>query len=158
MAKGIRRGFLVVALACLAVVIIAAWAIPILLRRRLATSELSAPGDLQRISAAIRTYASEHGTAPPGLSSLRGHIPSALSCDNPVCEYRFYRFRYTVQSPEPARLRYSLSAQTLLHGGHSFYLDETGVLRITGEDRAATSVDPPCEIMVCGSSKEGPTP
>jgi len=153
MTKAVRKGFLVVA-ACFAVVIVAALGIPHLLRWRMAASELSAAGDLRSLDAAIRAYVSDHGTAPPGLSSLRGHLPSALSCDNPVCEYRSYRFHYTVWSPEPARVRYSLSAQTLLRGGSSFYLDETGVLRITGENRAATSADPPCPVPVCGPNRD----
>ena len=143
MAKGLRKGFIVVAAACLAVVVIVAMVIPNLLRRRMATSEISAPHDLQTVDAAIKAYVRGHGHAPPDLSSLRGQIPSALSCDIPPCEYRLYRFRYTVWSPELAKLRYSLSAQTLLHGGYSFYLDETGILRNTGEDREATKFDPP---------------
>ena len=142
MANRPRKGF-IVAGACLAAVVIFAMVVPTLLRRREAASEISAPHDLQIIDAAIKVYTKDHGHAPPDLKSLRGQIPSALSCDAPPCEYRLYLFRYTVSSPEPARLRYSLSAQARLHGGHSFYLDETGILRYTSDDREATNSDPP---------------
>jgi len=142
MATRLRPGF-IVAVACLGVVVILAIVIPNLLRRRMAASEISAPHDVQIIDAAIKSYAREHGQAPPDLSSLRGQIPSALSCNAPPCEYRGYRFRYTVLSPDPGRLRYALSAQSLVHGGHSFYLDETGIVRHTSEDREATNSDRP---------------
>ena len=143
MAMRARKGFLAVSAVCLAVVVIFAIVAPILLRRRMALSEISAPANLQMIEAAIKAYAREHGHAPTDLRSLRGQIPTALSCDIPPCEYRLYRFRYTVWSPEPANSRYSLSAQTLYHGSHSFYLDETGILRYTSESREATNSDPP---------------
>jgi hypothetical protein len=118
-------------------------AIPRLLRRRLAFSEISASQDLQKVDAAIRAYAKEHGRVPPDLGSLQGQVPPALSCSIAPCEYRLYRFRYSVRSPEPGNMRYSLSAQAITRGGSSFYLDETGIVRRTSENREATSSDPP---------------
>jgi len=39
-------------------------------------------------------------------------------------------------------MRYALSAKSLLGGGHSFYLDQTGTVRMTAENREATKADP----------------
>jgi hypothetical protein len=142
MPKRVRSGFLLIALACLAVSLLFAIAVPNLLRWRLASSEISAPGDLQHIDEAVKAYIAEHGTPPPALSSLRGRIVPDLSCDAPTCDYRSYRFHYAV-SQGSSKARYSISAQALRWHWRSFYVDETGVVRSTEENRAATASDPP---------------
>lgn len=142
MPKLVRSGFLKIAVACLAVTVLIALAVPTLLRRRIAAGcEITAPKDLCDIDRAVKAYMVEHGTTPPALSSLHGRIVPALSCDAPACEYRFYRFRYTA-SQGSSKPRYSISAQALSGTGSSFYLDESGLLRHTHENREATNSDP----------------
>jgi type II secretory pathway pseudopilin PulG len=143
MPKRVRTKFLLIAVACLVLSVLFAVAAPYLLRRRIGEgSEHSAAQDLQAIDAAVKAYIAEHGTTPPALNSLKGRIVLALSCDASACDYRSYRFHYTA-SPSSSKPTYSISAQPLHLQGRSFYLDETGVLRYTGENRAATSSDPP---------------
>lgn len=142
----VRSRFLLISMACLTVSMLFALAVPNLLRRRIAEGcEHSVAQDVEAIDSAIKDYIAGHGTTPPALSSLKGSIEPALACDAYACEYRSYRFHYT-GSPSSSNRRYSISAQPVRPQGRSFYLDETGVLRYTSEDRAATSSDPPLEL------------
>lgn len=146
MPKPVRSKFLLIALACLVGSVLFAIAAPNLLRRRMADCEHSPAQDVHAIDKAVKAYMAEHGTTPPALSSLKGRIVPALSCDDSDCEYRSYRFHYAASaSPSPSEPRYSISAQPIGAHSYSFYLDETGVLRYTDEDRAATSSDRPLE-------------
>lgn len=141
----VRRKFLVIAGGCLVATLLFAWAAPNLLRWRFEQSNHSARQELLRIDEAIKAYITEHGAVPPTLSSLRGHVASGLSCETPTCDYSGYRFQYTVSSQDAHKPRYSVSAQPLRHGitgVHSFYLDQTGIVRYTSEPRSATSDDP----------------
>ncbi len=142
----VRRRFVVIAGGCLVVSLTFALAAPKLLRWRVEQSEHSAPQELRQVNEAVKAYIAEHGTNPPTLSSLRGRIPSELSCGTPTCDSFGYRFQYAVSSQDPSKPHYSLSAQPLHHGIsgiHSYYVDQTDVLRYTKENRAATSNDPP---------------
>lgn len=149
MPKQVRSGFLVVAVLCLAVTLLFALAAPHVLRRMTEGCEHSAAQDLCDISRAVTAYMAEHGATPPALSSLHGRVVPALSCDAPECDYRSYRFRYTTSAGSRER-RYSISAQALSQRGSSFYVDESGVLRYTHENREATNTDPsPVEGARC---------
>ncbi len=141
MPKLVRKNFRLIAAACLLALLFAI-AAPNLLRHRMAQSEHSAPQMVRAIDLAVRAYVAEYGTTPPALSSLKGRLTPALSCDAPACEFIGYRLRYT---PSPGSPRYSISAQptTPRTGARSFYMDETGVLRYTKENRVATARDPP---------------
>ncbi len=146
MPAGVRRRFLVIAGGCLAVALIFAAAAPNLLRWRVEQSNHSVSQELRQINQAVKAYIAEHGTNPPALSSLRGRIPSELSCGTPTCDYFGYRFQYAVSSQDSSKPGYSLSARPLhpgISGVRSYYLDETDVLRYTKENRAPTSSDPP---------------
>lgn len=127
----------------LLLVVVLALAAPRLLRWRLAASEICAPQYLEHIASAVEAYASERGTPPPNLGSLSGRVAPELACDAPSCDYRRCRFRYTALPANQGRAHYALSAQPLMESGRSFYLDETGILRSTSENRAATGSDPP---------------
>ncbi len=113
---------------------------PNLLRRRMARSEISPQTDICNIHRAVKAYTAEKGILPPTMSALRGRVVSGLSCDSPPCEYRFYHYRYTT-TQDSGKPRYSISAHPVDGGGTSFYVDETGVVRYTLEDREATSSD-----------------
>jgi type IV pilus assembly protein PilA len=65
------------------VLIIAAIAIPNLLRARMAANEASAAGSLRTISTAAITYSSEYGNGfPPSLTSIGGVRNESASCDH----------------------------------------------------------------------------
>ncbi len=146
MPKLVRTRFLIIALTCLFVALVIAFIVPNLLRWRFAQGEHSVSGELRTIGDAVKAYTAEHGTTPPALTSLKGRITPALACDAPSCEFIGYRFHYAA-SPGASTPRYTITAQPLSPstGIYSYYLDETGVLRRTKENRAATSSDPPVD-------------
>ena len=141
----VRKKFLIVALTCLFVALVFAFIVPNLLRWRVAQGEHSVTGEIRAIDEAVKAYSAEHGTVPPSLSSLKGHITPALACDAPSCEFIGYRFQYTASAG--SKPHYTITAQPVspTTGIYSYYLDETGVLRRTKENRAATSSDPPVD-------------
>src|SRR5512146_2031843 len=137
----VRKNFLLTAGACLLLALLFAPAAPNLLRRRMVESERSAPQTVRAIDMAVKVYIAEHGTTPPALSSLKGRLTPALSCDAPACDFIGYRFQYTASSGSP---HYFISAQPITPqtAARSYYLDETGLLRYTEESHSATSSDP----------------
>ena len=140
MQLGVRPRFLRIALFVLLATLLFALIAPNLLRRRMARSEISPQTDICNIHRAVKAYTAEKGALPPTMSALRGRVVAGLSCDAPPCEYRFYHYRYTAMQGS-GKPRYSITAHPVEGNGTSFYVDETGVVRYTLEDREATSSD-----------------
>lgn len=112
---------------------------------RLSGTKPSAEADARDALAAVRqslmTYQGSEGTFPPSLEALgdsvRAAAREALSAH--------YTLEYTSGKPDvEGHVRtFTLLARPGNFGYRNFYLDETGVLRATTEDRPATAQDPP---------------
>lgn len=154
-ARGSFRGKTALAIAyCLVCFFLAAVAIPSLEMptgsHRDARNEASAVGSLRMVHTAMKTYEQQHPNqpAPEKLSALGDAIPPELACPLPSCVRNDYRFFYSPLPSDAAGLRFSLLARPEQYGKRgrrSFYVDQTGFIRWTGEDRACTDKDPPLQ-------------
>ncbi len=121
-------------------------------------NEASAVGSLRTINTSEVTYASTYGKGfSPTLAALgppaKGAQPSATAAnqiDSILAggQKSGYNFVYTpgALNAEGRILSYSVVAQpaTLgVTGNRSFFTDQTGITRVTAENRAATAADPP---------------
>jgi type IV pilus assembly protein PilA len=153
------------------ILIIAAIAIPNLLRARMAANEASAVGSLRVINTAVISYSATYPNGfPPSLDSLGGS--GAATCDHAELidatlasgRKSGYVFSYALVShtklaprvsPEAAQAgcteaggtAYAVSADPVTRGvtgRRSFYTDQTGVIRFDS-DGAATADSPPTD-------------
>ena len=153
--KSLQKGFSLIELLIVVaiILIIAAIAIPNLLRSRIAANQASAVGSCRTINTAMVTYATTYNTryagtllavgtgATPPTASAAGLIDSVLAAGNKSG----YTFAYTAGSAVGGRINtYTLTAvpQTVGTTGTNFnFTDETGVIRqsSTGAASAASS-------------------
>jgi type IV pilus assembly protein PilA len=150
------------------ILIIAAIAIPNLLRARMAANESSAVGSLRTINTADATYLSTYGhNFAVDLPTLGGATIAAPTCAqaNLVDEVlggatqpapkSGYSFTYLGGLADPGDLvcksvtTYTVSAAPLTYNGtgtRSFFTDQTGVIRGADDGGAASTVaDPPLQ-------------
>jgi type IV pilus assembly protein PilA len=151
------------------ILIIAAIAIPNLLRSRMAANESSAVGSLRTINTANATFLSVYGHSfAPSLVALGGPTTATPVCtgaganliDNVLggadpSTKSGYTFAYTAGAADTGDAvcnsvtAYTIAATPLTYNGtgtRSFFTDNTGVIR--GQDdagAAATSADPPLQ-------------
>jgi len=153
------------------VLIIAAIAIPNLLRARMAANEASAVGSLRTINTAAITYSSEYGNGfPPSLITMDGVESGSASCDHAQLigvmlasgQRSGYVFTYVAlpavegkQAPISAQaasngctvggaIAYAVTAVPITRGTtgqRSFFTDQTGVIRFETSD--TTTADSP---------------
>jgi type IV pilus assembly protein PilA len=155
------------------VLIIAAIAIPNLLRARMAANEATAVGSLRAINTATITYAATYGNGfAPDLATLDGAEAGAASCDHAqlingalgVGQRAGYIFAYTLRREDaseqtlsaraaangcttPGASGYIVNADPFTPGTtgqRSFYTDQTGVIRWSASG-TATADSPPLE-------------
>jgi type IV pilus assembly protein PilA len=150
------------------ILIIAAIAIPNLLRSRMAANESSAVGSLRTINTADGTYLSVYGhsfapsltvlggatTATPDCKTAANLIDNILGGADPSTKSG-YTFAYTAGAADSGDTTcgsvttYTVQATALTYNGtgtRSFFTDNTGVIR--GQDDAgaqATVADPPLQ-------------
>lgn len=133
------------------ILIIAAIAIPNLLRSRTAANEAGAVGSIRTINTAVITYAAMHPQVgfPENLQDMVQGSGSDALLDRSYAEptRHGYRFEYRVSSPQgqPAE-RYFVLATPANYGStgtRSFCSDESGVIRYTTENEPCTSNSPP---------------
>ncbi len=116
-------------------------ALPLRMMSPAAQSEDRALEAMTNVRAAIASYASAQGGFPTSLETLgnpaRAAAQYALSAG--------YQLQYFPGQlgPDGRVHSYSLLALPGNYGFRSFYSDETGAVRATPEDRAATAQDPP---------------
>jgi prepilin-type N-terminal cleavage/methylation domain-containing protein len=134
------------------ILIIAAIAIPNLLRSRMAANEASAAGALRTLNTTLVQYTTTYGTFPSTMASLGpapGGTASASSADLIDSALASgtksgYRFTYTAGTTTPINT-YSINANPVSPGtsGQSgFFTDQSGVIR-KNPTGAATSTSSP---------------
>lgn len=137
------------------ILIIAAIAIPNLLRSRIAANESSAVGSVRTINTAQITYASTYpevgfadtlqklGPASGGMASAAaaGLIDGTLGCPSEPCKKSGYQFSMNASLPSgtTAGQSYSINGDPITvgqSGQRYFYSDPSGVIRYNGSARA----------------------
>jgi hypothetical protein len=133
--------------------------VPSLLRSRIAANQAAAVGSLRTINTAESTYTGEYKAGySPTLAALGepvgGSPPSASAAGliDPVLATGTksgYTFTYTPGPKDDAGhiKSYTVTARPLNNrtGINSYFIDQTGVIRQTTEDRSATAKDPVIE-------------
>ena len=117
-----RRALLWASAIGVACLLLAAIAIPNLIRSKMAANEASAVGSLRTLTTATIVYSTEHGHLPPDLKSLEGQIDSTLASGIKSG----YRFTY-----QPYGNRYIVKAEPIQpeeSGARYFSTDETGTI------------------------------
>jgi type II secretory pathway pseudopilin PulG len=104
-------------------------------------SESRARDAIEAIQETLASYESSEATFPSSLESLGDTARIAAQ----KAQLGHYTLQYTPGKPEAdGRVKsYTLIARPGNFGFLNFYADETGILRATVEDRAATVQDPP---------------
>ena len=141
------------------ILIIAAIAIPNLLRSRIAANEASAVGSMRTINTAEVTYASTYpeqgfatslgvlgGSGTTATSSNALLLDDVLGCGTEPCKKSGYQFTTTTSGSAPVPT-YSANAAPITvdqTGKRYFYTDASGVIRYNNT-AAATSTDLPLQ-------------
>lgn len=143
------------------ILIIAAIAIPNLLRSRMAANEASAVGSLRTITTAEVTYSTSYGTGFAPLANLGGAAPctasAATSCliDNLLASGT--KSGYTITTPVPGAVGTLAAPNTSFvavavpitigqSGQRSFCTDESGVIRFNPAG-AGVATEAACEAL-----------
>jgi type IV pilus assembly protein PilA len=170
---GLVLGYL--GLTIIPIMIVAAIAIPNLLRARMAANEASAVGSLQVVETAVVSYSSDYENGFPSSLEVLGGTPGGeATCnhagllDGPLASGRKsgYAFTYTpvfpgngaapVISPKAAAKGctsggasgFTVKADPLQRGttgARSFFVDQTGVIRFSANGESATADSPPLQ-------------
>jgi type IV pilus assembly protein PilA len=154
---GLILGYMGVAIIPL-ILIIAALAIPNLLRAKMAANEASAVGSIHTINVACVMYSTTYDGFPPSLAALGGEgngtAPSAAAAqliDNALESGRKsgYFFYYAPGKKDASGniASYTLTADPLTHGGtgiRHFFTDQTAVIRVDSTG-TANADSPPIE-------------
>jgi type IV pilus assembly protein PilA len=141
------------------ILIIAAIAIPNLLRSRMAANEASAVGSIRTINTSAVTYSSTYPAAgyPPTLVSLGPSgagacvaVPATACLIDSVLaggSKSGYTFVWTSDGATPS-VGYSITAIPIsvgTSGQRSFFSDQSGVIRYQTTGAAPTATDPPLQ-------------
>jgi type IV pilus assembly protein PilA len=137
------------------ILIIAAIAIPNLLRARISANEASAVSSLRTMNTACITYNSTYGSYPPAISDLgpvsAGNIPTSTSADlldqvlapsAGIPTKSGYNFTFAAGS---GIATYTVNADPVTvnqTGVRHFYTDGTGVIRFNATQTAAVTDSP----------------
>jgi type IV pilus assembly protein PilA len=139
------------------ILIIAAIAIPNLLRSRMAANEASAVGSVRTLNTSAVTYSSTYPAAgyPASLAAMGGASPcTALSTQACLIDAVLssgtksgYTFQWTGDGATPS-VGYSVTAIPVsvgTSGQRAFFSDQSGVIRYNAAGAGATVADPPLQ-------------
>jgi prepilin-type N-terminal cleavage/methylation domain-containing protein len=134
------------------ILIIAAIAIPNLLRARIAANEASAVSSLRTMNTACITYNTSYGTYPTALTNLApiasGSTPNSTSADlldATLTTTPFQKSGYTFTFNTGSGVTYSINADAMNQnttGVRHFFTDQTGVLHYNVTATAAATDSP----------------
>ncbi|MGH9713823.1 MAG: hypothetical protein ACRD5M_11050 [Candidatus Acidiferrales bacterium] len=122
---------------------IAWFAVPWRITGSKAESQAIARSALTSIQEVLATYQSSEGSFPPSLDALGDRVRVAVQ----IAQSADYTLQYIPGQPaEQGRIKsYALTARSGKFGYLNLYTDESGVMRVTREARAATVQDAPLE-------------
>ena len=96
--------------------------------------------------ASLAAYAdAQGGNFPPSLEALPGESGERMKRAAQAALAEGYQLEYSLRPPDAngTHRQYTLVARPRNWGYQNFYLDESGILRATRENRVATAQDPP---------------
>ena len=96
--------------------------------------------------ASLAAYAdAQGGNFPPSLEALPGEAGERMKRAAQAALAEGYQLEYSLRPPDAngTHRQFTLVARPRNWGYRNFYLDESGILRATRENRAATAQDPP---------------
>jgi hypothetical protein len=105
-----------------------------------AQAETQAAISMREIARQLAAYAEASGGQYPASLEALGEKERPPAQE---AKREGYNLSYTAAEVQGRITHFALVAQPERYGFRGFYLDETGVLRATRENRAATSDDPP---------------
>jgi type IV pilus assembly protein PilA len=129
------------------ILIIAAIAIPNLLRAKIAANEASAVGSMRTMNTASVAYSTTYGNYPPTLASLGpASTPSSTTADlidSVLCTGTKSGYNFT-WSAGTNNQSYSITAVAVSTstGQRSFYTDQSGVIRAVTTGTATVASSP----------------
>jgi len=135
------------------ILIIAAIAIPNLLRSKMAANEASAVGSLRTLNTACVVYSTTYGTYPAAIANL-GPATTATSAAADLVDSVLasttksgYNFTFATGAQDPSGnvLAYNITASpvtTGTTGQRSFYTDQSGVIRADATGTATVASTP----------------
>ena len=140
------------------ILIIAAIAIPNLLRSRIAANEASAVGSIRTINTSAVTYSSTYPNDgyPPSLADMGGPAGACVASSTQAClidavlasgTKSGYTFVWTGDGNTPS-VGYSITGTPVnvgTTGQRMFFSDESGVIRYSASGAGATVASPPLQ-------------
>jgi hypothetical protein len=116
-------------------------AFPMHQANRTSNTEGQARKSIEQVQAVLASYAGAQGHYPESLESVGGAARAAVQS----AQTAGYQLQYApgVASADGRVHGYTLTARSGYYGFRNFYTDETGILRATQENRAATPQDAP---------------
>jgi type IV pilus assembly protein PilA len=140
------------------ILIIAAIAIPNLLRSRIAANEASAVGSIRTINTSAVTYSSTYPANgfPPSLAAMGGPAGACTATSAQAClldavlaagTKSGYSFPWTGDGATPS-VSYTINANPVTIGSsgqRAFFSDQSGVIRYQVTGAASTVSDPPLQ-------------
>ena len=110
-----------------------------------AQAEESAVRAMRDASASLAAYAdAQGGNFPPSLEALPGESGERMKQAAQAALAEGYQLEYTLRPPDASgtHRQFVLLARPRNWGYRNFYVDESGILRATRENRAASAQDP----------------
>lgn len=124
------------------IALLAAIAIPNLLRARLSANEAAAQTGMRTIHTAAQSYRAVGRAFPQSLGTLSSAIPPYI--DSVLGAGLKQGYSFAIGSAATDSFTATARPQAFGNTGErSFYVDESGVIRYTPADRAANSTDSP---------------
>ena len=117
-----------------------------ILEQRRAVNETTAISTVRQVNTALYKYRQAHPDVYPQSLSELSDIDPLMKCGQAECMKAGYRYKYELTPATPMGPHYTVHARPNKYqntGTRSFYTDESGVVRATNDDRAATVGDGP---------------